>query len=198
MVLAVRDESGRALGVCRVSEDSSFVTHDNETLVPPEGASLSIAHGSCLGAALEARVSEHLAEYDLALLFPQLGRAIHTLDPEQPGSLRLVPPGSSSVSSFALRGRMKRLGWERGPSGDGGYVDRYVRPFVSLGLEAVLVHTAVPQPETDAKIEIEGIEVHRLPPPDAPLHAPRSVLFVRAVPPVLRHELWNDLLAALE
>ena len=72
-----------------------------------------------------------------------------------------------------------------------------IRPFVSLGLEAVLVHTPVPQPETDTKIEIEGIEVHRLPPADAPLHAPRSVLLVRAIPSVLRHELWNDLLEAL-
>jgi hypothetical protein len=161
-----------------------------------------IAHGSLLGREVEARVADHLAEYELALLFPQLGRALHTLDPEQPGLLRIVPPasadgGAPTVSSYALRGRMKRLGWERGPSGDGGYVDRYVRPFVSLGLEAVLVHTSVPQPETDVPVTIEGIEVHRLPPVDAPLHAPRSVLLTRAVPSVLRHELWNDLLDAL-
>jgi hypothetical protein len=198
VVLLVRDGARHDAGVCRVSEDGSLVTSDNETLVPPEDAHVVVAHGSLLGPVLEARVAEHLAEYHLAPLFPQLGRTLHQLDPEQPGLLRLVPPSGPerTVSGFALRGRMKRLGWERGPSGDGGFVDRYVRPFVALGLEAVLVHTPVPQPESDVPVSIEGIEVHRLPPAGAPLHAPRSVLFTRAVPSVLRHELWNDLLDA--
>lgn len=202
VVLLVRDGAGHDVGVCRVSEDGSLVTSDNDTLVPPEDAVIVVAHGSLLGREVEARVADHLAEYELSLLFPQLGRTLHTLDPEQPGLLRLVPPPSAAgpsrtVSSFALRGRMKRLGWERGPSGDGGLVDRYVRPFVGLGLEAVLLHDAVAQPETDVPVAIDGIEVHRLPPVGAPLYAPRSVLFTRAIPSVLRHELWNDLLDAL-
>ncbi len=195
VVLLARDAEGAILGACRVSEDGTFVTADNDTLRLPDDATITIAHGSSLSDAEERRFADHLAEYELASLFPQLGRARHALDPSQPGLLRLVPD-DVSVSSFALRGRMKRLGWERGPSGDGGWVDRYARPFTSLRLEAVLVHTAVPQPETDTPIAIEGIEVHRLPPPDAPLHAPRSVLLVSAIPAVLRHELRNDLLAA--
>ncbi|MFO0714040.1 MAG: DUF4132 domain-containing protein [Sandaracinus sp.] len=197
VVLAVRDRDGRELGACRVSEDGSFVTADNDTLVAPDDASIVIAHGSRLGRDVEARFLDHLAEYELSLLFPQLGRALHALDPAQPGLLRLTPAQAATVSSFALRGRMKRLGWERGPSGHGGWVDRYVKPFVSLGLEAALLHTPVPQPETDTPIQIEGIEVLTLPPAGAPLHAPRSVVLVRALPTVLRHELWNDLLAAL-
>ncbi|MBN8610307.1 MAG: DUF4132 domain-containing protein [Deltaproteobacteria bacterium] len=197
VLLLARDAEGRAIAACRVSEDGTFVTVDHDTLRLPEDATITIAHGSKLSDAEETRFADHLAEYELAPLFPQLGRARHALDASQPGLLRIVPPDQESISSFVVRGRMKRLGWERGPSGDGGWVDRYTRPFTSLRLEAVLVHTAVPQPETDTPITIEGIEVHRLPPPDAPLHAPRSVLLTSAVPSVLRHELWNDLLATI-
>jgi hypothetical protein len=198
VVLRAVDADGRALGACRVSEDGSLVTPGYETLVVPAGGTLRVAHGSQLGPDEERLFAEHLAEHRLAPLFPQLGRARHALDPAQPGLVRILPPPEGArVSSFVLRGRMKRLGWERGPTGDGGYVDRYVRPFVPLGLEAHLVHTAVPQPEEDTPIEVEGIEVLRLPAPDAPAYAPRQVVLARAVPAVLRHELWNDLLAAI-
>ncbi len=198
VVLVATDADGRSLGACRVSEDGSFVTASHETLRLPEGAHLCVAHACRLDEREERALVDHLAEYRLASLFPQLGRARHVLDPAQPTLARISPPGErSSISSFVLRGRMKRLGWERGPSGDGGYVDRYLRLFVTLGLEAHLVHTAVPQPEVDTPITVEGLEVFRLPPPDAPPHAPRQVLLVSAIPEVLRHELWNDLLAAL-
>lgn len=196
VVLLARDADANVIGVCRVSEDQSFVTADNDTLRLPDDATITIAHGSSMSEAEERRFADHLAEYELASLFPQLGRARHTLDASQPGLLRIVPPEHAPVSSFVVRGRMKRLGWERAPSGE-GWVDRYARPFTSLRLEAVLVHQAVQLPETDTPIAIEGIEVHRLPPADAPLHAPRSVLLASAVPSVLRHELWNDLLDAL-
>lgn len=197
VLLLAHDAEGRAIAACRVSEDGTFVTADHDTLRLPEDATITIAHGSKMSDAEETRFADHLAEYELAPLFPQLGRARHVLDASQPGLLRIVPPDQEPISSFVVRGRMKRLGWERGPSGDGGWVDRYTRPFTSLRLEAVLVHTAVPQPETDTPITVEGIEVHRLPPPDAPLHAPRSVLLTSAVPSVLRHELWNDLLESV-
>ncbi|MCX5415390.1 DUF4132 domain-containing protein [Streptomyces sp. NBC_00059] len=118
----------------RVAEDRTFADVEDDAFALPDGATVYLAHPLHLGAGLAAW-SEVFADYEILQPFPQLGRAVAALGPEEADSYRLPRFEGLKVTTGKVLG-LQRRGWERGVPQDAG-VERWISK--RLGDKAYLV-----------------------------------------------------------
>jgi hypothetical protein len=118
---------------------------------------------------------------------PQLGRKRLLLEASKASETRIA--ASHTIHALKLRGHATRLGFDRGPTGDGGYVDSFEQRLPSLGMTMVIVHAPVQLGDEKHDTTLEGIQFHR-----SEQHEP---LALGQVPKVLLNEGWNVLLALM-
>jgi Domain of unknown function (DUF4132) len=170
--------------VCRPSGDGSYVDDVDSTIVIPGDSKVRLAHSAHLTPDEEARWGRHCSDYEVVPFFGQLGRKRFELNGLNTNETRI--PSSHTINSFKLRGLATRLGFDRGPTGDGGHVYSYEQRLPSLGLSVVIAHSSVYLGDQNQDITLEGIEFVR-----AEQHA---AMPLGTVPRVLLHEGWNVLL----
>ncbi|MBE1537270.1 DUF4132 domain-containing protein [Actinomadura algeriensis] len=122
----------------RVAEDGTFADIDDGTVTLPAAAHVRVAHPLHLGDDLPAW-SEVFADYEILQPFEQLGRAVHTLTPDEEASEHLARFEGAKVPSGAVLGLVHR-GWERGVPQDAGFewwISRRLAPgrFVVIDLD---------------------------------------------------------------
>jgi len=154
-----------------------------------DDARVQLAHDSTLPAAAVQAWLAHLADYEAAPLFVQLGRGTFTLPADQADATMLDDFSGWLIDSFALRGRATKLGWARGETEDGGRFSTYERRFTALGLRAIVEFSGAELPEKNVPVALIGL-----------LFAPIAGDFARglalsAIPPVLLSECHHDIAA---
>jgi hypothetical protein len=132
------DEAGAMAGTFRVLEDRTLTDAADEPLGLPEVGSIGIVHPLELDEDQLGAWRTHLADYEVEPPFPQLERPVIRV----PGADRDVRIGKDlagiRLSALTVRGRAEKLGWARGPGGEGGMVDAYRKVFPGAGVEAFL------------------------------------------------------------
>lgn len=175
--------------VFRPLDDGSLTGVDDEPVELPEGARVRLAHDSVLDPAAVARWVEHLADYEVTPLFPQLGRGVHALPADAAGRRELDDFTGHVLEAFALRGRALRLGWTRGETVDGGWFLTYDKRFPTLGVVARIEFTGNSLPEENRTVALRTLSFHR----SGPDGQGEVGLTVGEVPAVLVSECWHDL-----
>ena len=172
--------------------DGSLTDVSDNALNLPAGATIRIGH-TCNTAEADGRKwLDHLAAYQVEPLFPQFGRPIMRVSPEQALETRISDREGHVLKAFKLRSRATKLGYGRGQAEDGGWFFTYRRHFTTLGLEAVVEFTGNGLPEEDRWVALRTLSFVRTSEGPARFQAPNECT-LGEVPAVLLSECWNDL-----
>ncbi|MFJ3054430.1 DUF4132 domain-containing protein [Herbaspirillum sp. NPDC087042] len=170
--------------------DGTLTDFDDEELNIEASARIRIAHDSLLDAEHIARWQQHLADYEIAPLFQQMGKGIYTPTTEVSNSNGIKDFEGHLVEAFALRGRSLKLGYTRGPTEDAGWFYSYEKRFPTLGLQAVIQFTGNPLPEQSRTVALLNLSFAST---AATSTWQRASLPLNKVPRILLSECYNDL-----
>ncbi|GIG40629.1 DUF4132 domain-containing protein [Cellulomonas phragmiteti] len=173
--------------VFRPLDDGTLTDVDDEPVTLPAASRVRLAHDSVLTPEQVGAWTAHLADYEVAPLFEQLGRGLRTLTATERTRGEITDVEGHLVGAFALRGRATRLGYTRGPTEDAGWFYSYVKRFPTLGVVAEVAFTGNFLPEEDRTVALRGLSFHR-PGPDGRAEP----LTLGDVPAVLVSECWHD------
>ncbi|MFF3947386.1 WGR and DUF4132 domain-containing protein [Streptomyces sp. NPDC001902] len=128
------DAAGAATAF-RVAEDRSFADVDDDEFTLAAEATVRLAHPLHLGDTVP-EWSELFADYEILQPFPQLGRPVLRLTPQEETANRLHRFEGCKVPVGRLLGLTKR-GWERGEPQDAG-VERWFSKRLAEGCHLVI------------------------------------------------------------
>ncbi|WP_326847141.1 DUF4132 domain-containing protein [Streptomyces kaniharaensis] len=129
------DDADGATTAFRVAEDRTFADVDDDEFTLPEDGTVRLAHPLHLGEAVTAW-SELFADYEILQPFPQLGRAVRRVTPEEAAVSHLHRFEGCTVPVGRLLGLTKR-GWERGTPQDAG-IERWFSKKLTDGCYLVI------------------------------------------------------------
>ncbi len=132
----------------------------------------------------------HLKDYDVEPLFEQFGRPAFALNEQH--EEELADFQGHVLEAFKLRGRINKLGYNRGQTQDGGWFYDYRKRFPTLGLEAVLEFSGNSLPEDNSLVALKTYYFEQIS-PDGEAGTSGGRTSLREVPTVLLSECWNDL-----
>ncbi|MEU4826277.1 DUF4132 domain-containing protein [Actinomadura sp. NPDC023710] len=124
-----------AVTAFRLAEDRTFADAADDTLSPPDGARIGVAHPLSLGDTLTTW-SEVFADYEIIQPFSQLGRDVHRLTGEECRAVRLERFENLTAPWGKVVG-LERRGWRRGTPMDNG-TERWISRPVPGGLHVVV------------------------------------------------------------
>jgi len=78
------------------------------------------------------------SDYELVPPFPQLGRPIHRLNPEEADVINLDRFNTVTLPATTLVFGLEKLGWIRGRPADAGGFSEHAKPFYSSGITAIV------------------------------------------------------------
>ena len=173
---------------------------DDHAVTVAGDARVCLAHESALSADTIKLWRQHLADYSVKPLFDQFGKGSFRLRESQRAELKLDDFQGYLLEAFKLRGRLTKLGYTRGPTGDGGWFYSYDKRFPSVGITATIEFTGNGLPEENRTVALTSLQFTRSAGgTDAPYADSQTQVPLGDVPPVLLSECWNDMrLAASE
>jgi hypothetical protein len=186
----------------RLLEDGTLTGPEDEEVKVKAGATVRLAHACTVPADTGVHWLRHFADYKVFPLFEEFGKPVLELTDTLRGQISLDEFTGHMIEAFKLRGRATKLGYQRGPTGDGGYFSEYHKQFPAMGMEAILEFTGNRLPEENNVVALRALSFVRKPGPNGDEEAlaagawgGRSTLALRNVPLVLLNECYNDLRA---
>lgn len=136
LVWGVADASGRGYEVTfRPLEDGSLTDNeDNPVALPAEGQ-IRLVHPAMIDAEAQAAWVQHLADYEVTPLFPQMNRAVVRLDPEQRGVRWWEEYKGYAIEQNVLLTRATKAGWQTWGSPYSSFIFR--KSFSAADIEAL-------------------------------------------------------------
>lgn len=116
-------------------------------------SSITLVHPGLVDAPGARAWHDHLADYEVSGLFDQFGPG-YELSGEQRSAQTVTAFEGHLIEAFALRGMARKLGYTRGPTGDGGVFFSYVKTYPSLGLTAQLGFSGNQLPEENTTVAL--------------------------------------------
>lgn len=184
----VQAEDGRVVRSFRPLDDGTLTDAEDNEVELAAAARVQLAHDSLLSAEDVARWQQHLADYEIAPLFQQIGKGVYALPPDRARDPELKDFEGHLLEAFALRGRALKLGYTRGQAEDGGWFHVYEKRFPTLGLVAVLEFTGNPLPETNRTVALLSLSFSST----AGESWERGRIALGEIPRVLLSECYND------
>ena len=186
-------ETEKFLGCFRPMEDGSLTNEQDESVTLPPEALVRLAHTCNTSAELGAAWLRHFADYDVEPLFAQFGRPTYVLPADRQKETEIKDFEGHTLTTFKLRGKATKLGYQRGEAEDGGCFYLYRKPFPSLGLQAIVEFTGSMLPEDDrpaalTNLYFTSVKGDR----EAAYSWQPNRLALSKVPPVLLSECYND------
>lgn len=132
------DEKKKRTTTFRITEERDYASSDDESVSLAGVTSVGLVHPLELSDAERSRWGEVLSDYEIVSPFPQLGRAIYSLEKgeenkdsiERFHGLKLVAP--------TLVFTLEKLGWTRGVAMDGGCFTEHSKQFPAANVTAVV------------------------------------------------------------
>ncbi|WP_295155900.1 DUF4132 domain-containing protein [uncultured Ruminococcus sp.] len=126
----------------RYLDDGSFTTVDDEEFTIPDNAQIGLVHPVELTDEELSAWKQQLKDYDIIQPFPQLTRSIFKPTAEELSSGYIERFNGRVLKSIELAGGMSRIGWSKGPAGDGAMLDEFLREDIfarNNGIKASLM-----------------------------------------------------------
>jgi hypothetical protein len=154
---------------------------------------LRLAHSRTITQAQATDWLAHCADYEVAPLFEQFGRAEFMRADEKKAETQIKDFEGHLIEAFKLRGRATALGYTRGQAEDGGWFYWYKKTFLSLKLEAFIEFTGNGLPEENRTVALKSLSFSALDEQQSGYLAFGNSLPLGKISPVLLSEVWNDL-----
>lgn len=176
----------------RPLEDGSLTDDNDNPVTVHNDATVILAHTCNLPAERDARWKQHFEDYDVTPLFSQFGRTAYVLQDEKKKLTDLEDFLGYGITTFKLRGKATKLGYQRGEAEDGGCFAEYRKSFVALNMMVVIEFTGSMLPEEDVPAALTNMSFHMVRPGDQSSWNSTKIALEK-VPPVLLTECYNDL-----
>lgn len=183
------DDAGNRVAVFRPLDDLSLTDAGDQPVSLDGVTKIRLAHQSNLSAEEAAAWKAHLEDYEVQPLFDQLGRQRIVLTDAQGNESEIADRKGWLIEAFKLRGIATKLGYTRGQAEDGGVFITYEKRFGGLQLAAIVEFTGNSLPEENrlsALVALRFVKIRK-----GGLDWSNGVP-LKAVPPVLLGEAWND------
>jgi hypothetical protein len=127
------DTKGACTAAFRATEDRELVDAGDDPFALPPDVRVGVVHPMQLAAEEREKWGQVFGDYELVSPFPQLGRAIFTLDPAETKQTIFTRYDGSMVSGWVFLGLLKKDGWSSGyESGWAGGAIVHHMPEVNL------------------------------------------------------------------
>ena len=186
----VRVMEGKVAQTFRPLDDGTLTDNNDEQIHLPDDARIRLAHDSLLSPAEVAAWQQHLADYEIPVLFQQLGKGTYALPQDKRGADEIKDFEGFMIEAFALRGRALKLGYTRGAAEDGGWFHVYEKRFPTMGMQAVIEFTGNPLPEENRKVSLLNLTFSQS---GSTNPGGQGKMTLSEVPKVLLSECYNDL-----
>jgi hypothetical protein len=191
------DAAGQLVETFRVTEDRTYADRHDATFTPTAIAQIGIVHPLHLSAEVLSSWGEILSDYEIVAAFPQLGRAIYHLEPDEAAQTAITRFAAAKVPAVTLVGMLEKSGWVRGIPEDGGVFSEHSKPFYGANITAIVQYYGVPvgymEGWEDQAIEscffLEGIYTPQM----YPDH--KQAIALGKIDPVVISEVLQDLTA---
>ena len=151
---------------------------------------IDLAHGALLGEELAVQWVQHLQDFAVEPLFPQLTRPVLKPDATSASETEILDRTGWLGELLRLRSDCARLGYDKGPTGDSGSFESFDKIFPSAGLVAEICTTGSYQGADNHPVAIRALRFVRL--KGRAAYRSRTIPLAE-VPPLLLSECWNDL-----
>jgi len=184
------DVDGAALTTFRITAEGDVMNADGDDVDLSDIARIDMAHTANLDEDAREAWLQHLKDFEVKALFPQVSRPLHKLTDELLSSTKLEDRQGWLMTHYKLRSAVKKCGYERGPIGDGGGYNTYRKEFRGAGLNADLHFTGSYMGAEDFDTAIDSMQFTRI---GEGNHYHAQPVALKQVPPLLLSEVWNDL-----
>lgn len=177
----------------RPLEDGTYTdAHDNSVEVSDTDV-IKVAHSSLMTRdELDAWLS-HLKDYEVPKLFEQFGRGAYIVPEGEKNNTQIEDFKGHMLTTYLLRNKATKLGWQRGTTQDGGSFGNYFKTFRSSRIAANLEFTGSYLPESDIPAAIVSLSFFPLSHNEAEGEKwTSSAIELRKVPPILISECYTD------
>ncbi|KQV82309.1 hypothetical protein ASD15_09690 [Massilia sp. Root351] len=185
----VEMQDGVAVRSFRPLDDGTLTDRDDNPVSLAPAARIRVAHDSCLPAEEVAGWLQHMADYEVAPLFQQLGKGVYSLPQGQQDATGIEDHKGHMIETFALRNRALKLGYTRGAAEDGGWFYVYEKRFPTQGVTALIEFTGNGLPEENRKVAL--LKVAFAGPGGG--RGGAAGLPLSSIPKVLISECYNDM-----
>jgi hypothetical protein len=192
--------AGASTVTFRPGDGGALIGVDDEDVVLPDDARVSLVHAATLGDDEETGAPawrSHLADYELTPLFDQgLGADAADADPlpDLPDHATTIETRKGWLSdSFTIRGRATKLGYVRSQAEDAGWFSAYCREYPSLGITVEIEFTGAFLPEENITAAVRELAFRRTGTWDQ-----RGLLAIKDVPKALLAVSYRDYLTVAD
>lgn len=193
------DASGKRRATFRVTDEQDYadVSDSPVSLAEKSTEFIGIVHPLTLSLEERTAWGGVFGDYELAPPFPQLGRALHAIEPDEADATELARFKGLALPAPALVYTLERLGWNRGKALQGGSFDEHSKPFSSAGVTAVVGYdgdVGMADIHPSSILTVNGcVFVSGLRKPSGYGWAKEKLVPLREVPPVPMSEVLADL-----
>ena len=177
------DDAGNVIATFRPTPEGDMFDAAGDDADLGAATGIDLAHSATLGADARAAWLQHMEDFEIAPLFPQLTRPVLELTEAQRGETELADREGWLMEALRLRSATTKLGYDRGPVEDGAGFSEYSKTFRGAGIAATLHFTGSYVPEDNIPVAITRMTFNR----------GRRAMKLGDVPPLLLSECWNDL-----
>ncbi|MFI6094317.1 DUF4132 domain-containing protein [Lentzea sp. NPDC051213] len=175
----------------RLAEDRTLANASDDEITLPAEATVRVAHPVDLQASLEAW-GEVFADYEILQPFPQLGRPLHVVPPEEDLLPQLAKYRDVLYPIGKVLGLTKK-GWVRGEPQDGGVECWITRPFPNGGALVAALDPGIAVGAVDIFPEVKFVELWFSASGHGYWTAPKDRPDTTEVDPITASELLSEL-----
>jgi hypothetical protein len=132
------DEKGSLVSTFRVTEERDYADVDESSYRPDGLSAVGLVHPLHLTEDQRSAWGEIFGDYEIIPPFPQLGRAVHRLSPEERQAREIVRIRGIKVPALTLVGILEGHGWSRGVPLDGGSFYEHSKAFETAKVTGVI------------------------------------------------------------
>ena len=144
VVWAAYDDQGKVLQTFRVMEDRTLADEADRPADISGATKVAIIHPLHMTDEQKSKWGELFTDYEISALFPQIGRPIFYLEPEEQNANTITRFAKISLPSASVPGTLERLGWWRGQAEDAGCYHWHHKHFDDHNLTAFAEYEGIP------------------------------------------------------
>lgn len=189
-------QEGAVVQSFRPLDDGSLTDFADNSVSPPPGSLIRIAHACNVPGDTCRSWAQHLADYEVAQLFAQFAREPYELPEGQRRETAVKDFEGHLLEAFKLRGLATKFGYTRGAPQDGGWYYEYLKSFPGLGLEVHLGFSGNGLPEENRTVALTNMTFERKTLGEEPgVNRRGASVPLKELPAVLLSECVGDLRA---
>ncbi len=132
------DKDGKPIRTFRVTDEREYADARDAACSLEGVAVVGVVHPLHLSAEERGAWGEVFGDYEIISPFPQLGRALHQLEPGEAEKQTITRFARVKVPGVSVAGALEKAGWTRGPLQDHGDFHEYYKFFPGGGVTAVV------------------------------------------------------------